>query len=475
MIHIYVDYDSLTYHNSLIPSPVPSGILDVPSRASILVDKIRSWELSFSRGSDTTTTTTAPPPQNIAIKATSYVCPLKNIRPHLSSFYYKNLTTLSKASTTPLFLDSDETTMLTSTSLQYARRSVGCLLAAGVSVVEGYNEMTRLRKWKRLHGGLHGDSDMLEKSVNVGYPVSTDFSDSLTKTEETIIPPPLGKKPKKNATKNDGSSLCLKSPPVPSGSIESLQEKGTGSGGGKPAALQLHPSIAFSVSRPPGHHNSCSPRLETSWNQSSGDKSSNWYYGCHGGCILPNIPIVVNTLMKKYDDVIKRVAIIDLDAHYGDGTTLYYDNDENVLTVSIHWDQTETTTDTKYFPFYEGAISSDVADDGTVPVSNVNIPMHTDSTDSDVYDKIKGIVIPALQTHKPDIIILAIGFDGLKEDTSSGLNYTPQGYGQMCAMIVKGAKEVNEDIPILCTLEGGYVPEGNADAFEAVVRELSGV
>jgi acetoin utilization deacetylase AcuC-like enzyme len=52
----------------------------------------------------------------------------------------------------------------------------------------------------------------------------------------------------------------------------------------------------FAVCRPPGHHNSCSAALEEEWSQQDPGRETNFLFGCHGGCLLPNIAMAVRSL-----------------------------------------------------------------------------------------------------------------------------------------------------------------------------------
>ena len=79
---------------------------------------------------------------------------------------------------------------------------------------------------------------------------------------------------------------------------------------------------AFCAVRPPGHH-------------SSQNKAA-------GFCILNSVSIGANYLIQKYK--YKKIAIVDIDVHHGNGTQdIFYDN-ENVLFISTH-----------QYPYYPGS------------------------------------------------------------------------------------------------------------------------
>jgi hypothetical protein len=62
------------------------------------------------------------------------------------------------------------------------------------------------------------------------------------------------------------------------------------------------PMRAFALSRPPGHHNACTAELEQDYPLEDGT-SANWVWACHGGCLLPNIPI---DHAKAFIDAVKE-------------------------------------------------------------------------------------------------------------------------------------------------------------------------
>lgn len=72
---------------------------------------------------------------------------------------------------------------------------------------------------------------------------------------------------------------------------------------------------AFSIIRPPGHH--------------SGSRNT-----INGFCIFNNVAIGAKYLQKVHG--FKKVVIFDFDIHHGDGTQAVFDEDPNILVISIH-------------------------------------------------------------------------------------------------------------------------------------------
>jgi len=90
-------------------------------------------------------------------------------------------------------------------------------------------------------------------------------------------------------------------------------------------ALRLGEHASFALTRPPGHH-------------AGADH-------CGGGCFLNNAALAAQHLL---DDGLERVAILDLDAHHGNGTQRIFYQRGDVLTVSIHADPGSC------YPYYSG-------------------------------------------------------------------------------------------------------------------------
>ena len=223
---------------------------------------------------------------------------------------------------------------------------------------------------------------------------------------------------------------------------------------------------AFALVRPPGHHNSCVDLIEKQFDIDTGTPG-NFIWGCHGGCIYNNIAMAIRMLQNE-DSLHqtlppRRFAVIDIDAHFGDGTALQFWLDSNVLTISIHWSQHETG---QMFPFLQGSPDETGGDDaeGTC----LNIPLADGSDDASLLRATHNAIL-ALQKFDPNGgIFVACGFDGLDEDLSSELCFTPKGYGDA----VKALVEAFSNVPFLATLEGGYTTSRQASAFESVIQAL---
>ena len=180
---------------------------------------------------------------------------------------------------------------------------------------------------------------------------------------------------------------------------------------------------AFALIRPPGHHAS--------------------YNRAKGFCLFNNIAI---TVKEALDRGLKRIMILDWDAHHGDGTqSIFYDN-PNVLYISTHQDGRT---------LYPGTGFIDEIGEGEGEGYNVNIPLPPKTNGPMVIRAVNEIVIPIAEQFKPEIIMVSAGYDAHYADLISDLNFTTITYYKL-ASIVRELAEKYCNGRVLIVLEGGY-------------------
>ena len=159
-----------------------------------------------------------------------------------------------------------------------------------------------------------------------------------------------------------------------------------------------------------------------------------------GFCIFNDFAIAADIATKDHG---LRVAILDIDAHHGDGVENLTKGNHNVITFSIH--QSGIFPGTGY--------ESEAGD-------FYNIPLEAGAGDEELLDAIDQFisVIGArdrIWNWQPDLLFITCGADGHSEDPLTGLTYSVAGY-------VAAAKKVRErfpDLPILLGGAGGYLPD----------------
>lgn len=165
-----------------------------------------------------------------------------------------------------------------------------------------------------------------------------------------------------------------------------------------------------------------------------------------GFCLLNDIAIASNFLLDN--NLVKKILVVDLDVHQGNGTASIFDGNSSVFTFSMH-----------------GAS---------------NYPLHKESSDLDIglpdqtsdahYLKILKETLPGLiDSFEPDFIIYQSGVDVLGSDKLGRLAMSISGCKERDKMVLELAK-INA-IPIMCCMGGGYseklshIIEAHANTF----------
>ena len=135
---------------------------------------------------------------------------------------------------------------------------------------------------------------------------------------------------------------------------------------------------------------------------------------------------------------VRRIAILDIDAHHGDGTEALLEDDPRVFTFSVH--------DRSTLP------GTGLDDDLGRHV--FNRPLDSGSGDEELESAIADFVLFA-ERFSPEMIFIAIGADGHEEDPLSTLNYTDDGMERAVRLVRRAFRET----PILLGGAGGHRPD----------------
>ena len=177
---------------------------------------------------------------------------------------------------------------------------------------------------------------------------------------------------------------------------------------------------AFALCRPPGHHAAAD------------------LYG--GYCFLNNAGVAA----QAFADEGKRVALLDVDYHHGNGTqSIFYDRSD-IFYISLHADP---AYDYPYFSGYEGERGV-----GEGEGFNLNLPLPL-GADWQSYEKALQTAFAQIQDFAPDVLLVSLGVDIFVDDPIS--SFTLQGED----FLKLGAHLASPGLPTLFIMEGGYAVE----------------
>ena len=184
---------------------------------------------------------------------------------------------------------------------------------------------------------------------------------------------------------------------------------------------------AYACCRPPGHHVTRSA------------------FG--GSCYLNNAAIATRHLRHAFS----RVALLDIDAHHGNGAQAIFSADDTILTASVHVDPGEG-----WFPHFLGF----AAENGP---ANLNVPLAGGSGD-EVWLAGLDRLLEAARAHRSDALIVALGVDAGAGDPNSPLAVTEGGFREA------GRRLGALALPTVFVQEGGYVLDTVGPLVRAVLE-----
>ncbi|HTW18700.1 MAG TPA: histone deacetylase family protein [Mycobacteriales bacterium] len=193
--------------------------------------------------------------------------------------------------------------------------------------------------------------------------------------------------------------------------------------------------MVLGLCRPPGHH-------------ATRD-------GFGGSCYLNNAAVAAEVLLEVGAE---RVAVVDIDAHHGNGTqALFYDR-ADVFYSSLHVDP-----GAGWFPHYAGF--ADERGRGAGAGTTLNLPLAPGTEDTGWLRALLEIR-SAVEDYSPDAMVLSLGVDAAAGDPESPLGVTRDGFRQAGELLSGLA-------PCVGVLEGGYDLGAIGDLVCAVLEGMA--
>jgi acetoin utilization deacetylase AcuC-like enzyme len=196
------------------------------------------------------------------------------------------------------------------------------------------------------------------------------------------------------------------------------------------AVISGEVTTAFLAARPPGHHAEREVAM--------------------GFCLFGTVAIGAKRALDHHG--LKRVAIVDFDVHHGNGTQDLLWDEGRCLFVSSH-----------QMPLYPG---SGHPDERGAHGQILNVPLRGGSGGRAMREVYEGVVFPALEEWKPELLLISAGFDAHSDDPLAGLEWQAEDYRWLTDRLCDFAGG-----RVVSSLEGGY----DLDALAASVAAHVGV
>lgn len=170
-----------------------------------------------------------------------------------------------------------------------------------------------------------------------------------------------------------------------------------------------------------------------------------------GFCMLNDQAIAAQWLLNQ--QLVHKILIIDLDVHQGNGTAKIFSNEPRVFTFSMHGRNN--------YPLKK-------------EISDLDVELDDGTSDTVYLYKLQQSLDAILKNFMPEFIFYQSGVDVLQTDKLGKLALSLEGCKKRDEVVFLLAKQLN--VPIVCTMGGGYSPEikiiieGHANTFRTVFQ-----
>ncbi len=207
-------------------------------------------------------------------------------------------------------------------------------------------------------------------------------------------------------------------------------------GAARAAVRDGRPTVA--LVRPPGHH------------------AGPDYGG--GFCYLNSVAVAAADCAAQG----RRVAVLDYDAHHGNGTRDIFAASPSVLYVSTH-----------EYGIYPGTGPAEDVGEGDGRGFTVNVPLSAGCGDASYLAADEVIIEPILEEFRPDVVLVSLGVDAHYRDPLTSLTLSSPGYVELVSRAADAASRLCGN-RIVIALEGGYHLDALAEVLAGVVGRLQG-
>ena len=149
-----------------------------------------------------------------------------------------------------------------------------------------------------------------------------------------------------------------------------------------------------------------------------------------GFCLFNDVALAIRLLQR--DGRIGRAAVIDCDAHHGNGTAAFFQRDDRVFTFSMHAEHN--------YPAFK-------------PRGSLDIGLESGVGDREYLDRLRD-ALPQVLASKPELAFYVAGGDVHREDQIGGLGLTTAGARERDRLVLASCRGAG--VPVVVVLAGGY-------------------
>ncbi|MGC8841408.1 MAG: histone deacetylase family protein [Candidatus Sumerlaeaceae bacterium] len=149
-----------------------------------------------------------------------------------------------------------------------------------------------------------------------------------------------------------------------------------------------------------------------------------------GFCYINDIAVAIRVMQRE--GRIRRAMVVDCDLHQGNGTAHIFEHDASVFTLSIHQENN--------YPLKQR--------------SDCDIGLEDFAGDREYLDALRNAMLPAIERHRPELLVYVAGSDPYYDDLLGALRLTKEGLRERDHLAIGEARL--RGIPVLVVLAGGY-------------------
>jgi acetoin utilization deacetylase AcuC-like enzyme len=153
-----------------------------------------------------------------------------------------------------------------------------------------------------------------------------------------------------------------------------------------------------------------------------------------GFCIFNDLAIAARVLQQL--GLVKKITIVDLDVHQGDGTAAIFRHDASVFTFSMHCEVN--------FP-------------GTKQISDLDVPLAAGMEDDEYLQILAGYLPDLLDRVRPDLVLYNAGVDPHLDDRLGKLALSDRGIFDRDRLVLNTC--IAQGYPVACVIGGGYAED----------------